>query len=212
LSGDEGLRRAFADDGDIHRATAAEVFDTKPEKVTADQRRAAKAINFGLIYGMSAFGLARQLGIERHAAQEYVARYFGRYPAVREYMDRTREQARSQGYVETAFGRRLYLPDIRSRDRNLQQYAERSAINAPMQGTAADIIKRAMIGVHAWLAESKVKAHLVMQVHDELVLEVANAAVEKVRKQVVEIMGGAAELSVALKVDTGSGPNWDDAH
>jgi DNA polymerase-1 len=127
-------------------------------------------------------------------------------------MDRTREQARSQGYVETAFGRRLYLPDIRSRDRNLQQYAERSAINAPMQGTAADIIKRAMIGVHAWLAESKVKAHLVMQVHDELVLEVANAAVEKVRKQVVEIMGGAAELSVALKVDTGSGPNWDDAH
>ncbi|HXV41317.1 MAG TPA: DNA polymerase I [Steroidobacteraceae bacterium] len=212
LSGDEGLRRAFADDGDIHRATAAEVFDTKPEKVTADQRRAAKAINFGLIYGMSAFGLARQLGIERHAAQEYVARYFGRYPAVREYMDRTREQARSRGYVETAFGRRLYLPDIRSRDRNLQQYAERSAINAPMQGTAADIIKRAMIGVHAWLAESKVAAHLVMQVHDELVLEVANAAVEKVRKKVVEIMSGAAELSVALKVDTGSGPNWDDAH
>jgi DNA polymerase-1 len=212
LSGDEGLRRAFADDGDIHRATAAEVFDTEPGKVTADQRRAAKAINFGLIYGMSAFGLARQLGIERHAAQEYVARYFGRYPAVREYMDRTREQARTQGYVETAFGRRLYLPDIRSRDRNLQQYAERSAINAPMQGTAADIIKRAMIGVHAWLAESKVKAHLVMQVHDELVLEVASAAVEKVRKKVVEIMAGAAELSVALRVDTGSGPNWDDAH
>ena len=212
LSGDEGLRRAFADDGDIHRATAAEVFDTRPEKVTADQRRAAKAINFGLIYGMSAFGLARQLGIERQAAQEYVARYFGRYPAVREYMDRTREQARSQGYVETAFGRRLYLPDIRSRDRNLQQYAERSAINAPMQGTAADIIKRAMIGVHAWLADSKVSAHLVMQVHDELVLEVANASVEKVRRKVVEIMSGAAELSVALKVDTGSGPNWDDAH
>jgi len=212
LSGDEGLRRAFADDGDIHRATAAEVFDAEPEKVTAEQRRAAKAINFGLIYGMSAFGLARQLGIERHAAQEYVARYFGRYPAVREYMDRTREQARSRGYVETAFGRRLYLPDIRSRDRNLQQYAERSAINAPMQGTAADIIKRAMIGVHAWLEESKVAAHLVMQVHDELVLEVANSAVEKVRRKVVEIMSGAAELSVALKVDTGSGPNWDDAH
>ncbi|MBX3704326.1 MAG: DNA polymerase I [Steroidobacteraceae bacterium] len=212
LSGDEGLRRAFADDGDIHRATAAEVFDTEPEKVTADQRRAAKAINFGLIYGMSAFGLARQLGIERQAAQEYVARYFGRYPGVREYMERTREQARSRGYVETVFGRRLYLPDIRSRDRNLQQYAERSAINAPMQGTAADIIKRAMIGVHAWLAESKVAAHLVMQVHDELVLEVANASVEKVRRKVVEIMSGAAELAVALKVDTGSGPNWDDAH
>jgi DNA polymerase-1 len=212
LSGDEGLLRAFADDGDIHRATAAEVFDTTPEKVTADQRRAAKAINFGLIYGMSAFGLARQLGIERQAAQEYVARYFGRYPAVREYMDRTREQARAQGYVETVFGRRLYLPDIRSRDRNLQQYAERSAINAPMQGTAADIIKRAMIGVHAWLRESRVSAHLVMQVHDELVLEVANAAVEKVRGKVVEIMGGAARLAVALKVDTGCGPNWDDAH
>ena len=212
LSGDPGLCRAFADDGDIHRATAAEVFDTKPEKVTADQRRAAKAINFGLIYGMSAFGLARQLGIERQAAQEYVARYFGRYPAVREYMDRTREQARSQGYVETVFGRRLYLPDIRSRDRNLQQYAERSAINAPMQGTAADIIKRAMIGVHAWLEQSKVPAHLVMQVHDELVLEVASAAVEKVRNKVVEIMSCAADLAVALKVDTGTGANWDDAH
>jgi DNA polymerase-1 len=212
LSGDEGLRRAFADDGDIHRATAAEVFDTSPEKVTADQRRAAKAINFGLIYGMSAFGLARQLGIERQAAQEYVARYFGRYPGVRDYMERTREQARSQGYVETLFGRRLYLPDIRSRDRNLQQYAERSAINAPMQGTAADIIKRAMIGVHAWLAESETPAHLVMQVHDELVLEVARSALDKARKKVVEIMSGAAELSVALKVDTGSGPNWDDAH
>ena len=155
LSGDPGLRRAFADDGDIHRATAAEVFEVAPEKVTNDQRRAAKAINFGLIYGMSAFGLARQLGIERHAAQEYVGRYFGRYPGVRDYMERTRAEARSRGYVETVFGRRLYLPDIRSRDRNLQQYAERSAINAPMQGTAADIIKRAMIRVHAWLHESK---------------------------------------------------------
>ena len=172
LSGDPGLRRAFADDGDIHRATAAEVFEVAPEKVTNDQRRAAKAINFGLIYGMSAFGLARQLGIERHAAQEYVGRYFGRYPGVREYMERTRAEARARGYVETVFGRRLYLPDIRSRDRNLQQYAERSAINAPMQGTAADIIKRAMIRVHAWLHESKVPAQLVMQVHDELVLEV----------------------------------------
>jgi DNA polymerase-1 len=161
---------------------------------------------------MSAFGLARQLGIERKAAQEYVARYFGRYPGVREYMERTRAQARSQGFVETVFGRRLYLPDIRSRDRNLQQYAERSAINAPMQGTAADIIKRAMIAVHAWLSDSKAAAHMVMQVHDELVLEVANAAVEKVRKQLIAIMSGAAELAVPLRVDTGTGPNWDDAH
>ena len=212
LSGDPGLRRAFADDGDIHRATAAEVFEVAPEKVTNDQRRAAKAINFGLIYGMSAFGLARQLGIERHAAQEYVGRYFGRYPGVRDYMERTRAEARARGYVETVFGRRLYLPDIRSRDRNLQQYAERSAINAPMQGTAADIIKRAMIQVHAWLHESKVPAQLVMQVHDELVLEVKQSAVDKVRRQVVEIMSGAAELAVSLKVDTGTGPNWDDAH
>ena len=161
---------------------------------------------------MSAFGLARQLGIERHAAQDYVGRYFGRYPGVREYMDRTRANARERGYVETVFGRRLYLPDIRSRDRNLQQYAERSAINAPMQGTAADIIKRAMIRVQAWLLESAEPAHLVLQVHDELVLEVAESAAEKVRAKVVELMCGAAELAVALKVDTGIGANWDDAH
>ncbi|MGH8252306.1 MAG: DNA polymerase I, partial [Steroidobacteraceae bacterium] len=212
LSGDDSLRRAFAEEGDIHRATAAEVFEVAPESVTNDQRRAAKAINFGLIYGMSAFGLARQLGIDRSAAQDYVGRYFGRYPGVREYMERTRASARSQGYVETVFGRRLYLPDIRSRDRNLQQYAERSAINAPMQGTAADIIKRAMIRVQAWLADSKLPAHLVMQVHDELVLEVAESAVEKVTSRLVEIMCGAADLSVALKVDTGVGGNWDDAH
>jgi DNA polymerase-1 len=212
LSGDDSLRRAFAEEGDIHRATAAEVFEVAPDQVTNDQRRAAKAINFGLIYGMSAFGLALQLGIERHAAQEYVGRYFGRYPAVREYMDGTRASARERGFVETVFGRRLYLPDIRSRDRNLQQYAERSAINAPMQGTAADIIKRAMIQVHAWIQSSRVPAQLVMQVHDDLVLEVAESAVEKVRSKVVEIMCGAAELSVALKVDTGTGANWDEAH
>ena len=212
LSGDESLRRAFAAEGDIHRATAAEVFAVEPAAVTADQRRAAKAINFGLIYGMSAFGLARQLGIERHAAQEYVGRYFGRYPGVREYMERTRALARSQGFVETVFGRRLYLPDINSRDRQAQQYAERSAINAPMQGTAADIIKRAMIKVHAWLAAKSVPAKLVMQVHDELVLEVAESVVEKVRHEVAKIMSGAAELSVPLKVDTGTGKNWDKAH
>ncbi|MGH8134910.1 MAG: DNA polymerase I, partial [Steroidobacteraceae bacterium] len=212
LSGDESLRGAFAAEGDIHRATAAEVFGVEPAAVTADQRRAAKAINFGLIYGMSAFGLARQLGIERHAAQEYVGRYFGRYPDVREYMERTRALAKSQGYVETVFGRRLYLPDINSRDRQLQQYAERSAINAPMQGTAADIIKRAMIKVHAWLAVKSVPAKLVMQVHDELVLEVAESAIEIVRREVASIMSGAAELSVPLKVDTGTGKNWDEAH
>ena len=212
LSGDEGLKRAFADDGDIHRATAAEVFGLAPDQVSSEQRRAAKAINFGLIYGMSAFGLARQLGIERSAAQDYVARYFGRYPGVRDYMDRTRALARERGYVETVSGRRLYLPEIGSRDRNLQQYAERSAINAPMQGTAADIIKRAMIRVQAWLEQSKAEAHLVMQVHDELVLEVADSAVERVRAKLVEIMCGAGELSVALKVDTGVGPNWDAAH
>jgi len=212
LSGDESLRRAFAAEGDIHRATAAEVFDVEPAAVTADQRRAAKAINFGLIYGMSAFGLARQLGIEREAAQEYVGRYFGRYPDVREYMERTRALARSQGFVETVFGRRLYLPDINSRDRQAQQYAERSAINAPMQGTAADIIKRAMIKVHKWLAVEAAPAHLVMQVHDELVLEVAESAVDRVRGEVARIMSGAAELSVPLKVDTGVGKNWDEAH
>jgi len=212
LSGDESLRRAFAAEGDIHRATAAEVFGVEPAAVSADQRRAAKAINFGLIYGMSAFGLARQLGIERHAAQEYVGRYFGRYPGVREYMERTRALARSQGYVETVFGRRLYLPDINSRDRQMQQYAERSAINAPMQGTAADIIKRAMISVHAWLAAKSMPAQLVLQVHDELVLEVAEPAIDEVRREVAAIMSGAAELSVPLKVDTGVGKNWDEAH
>jgi DNA polymerase-1 len=212
LSGDEGLKRAFADDGDIHRATAAEVFGLAPDRVSGEQRRAAKAINFGLIYGMSAFGLARQLGIERSAAQEYVARYFGRYPGVRDYMERTRAAARERGYVETVSGRRLYLPDIRSRDRNLQQYAERSAINAPMQGTAADIIKRAMIRVQDWLDRSQARAQLVMQVHDELVLEVAESAVETVRGKLVEIMCGGGELSVALKVDTGTGANWDAAH
>jgi len=212
LSGDEGLKRAFADDGDIHRATAAEVFGLAPDRVSGEQRRAAKAINFGLIYGMSAFGLARQLGIERSAAQEYVARYFGRYPGVRDYMERTRAAARERGYVETVSGRRLYLPDIRSRDRNLQQYAERSAINAPMQGTAADIIKRAMIRVQGWLDRSQAGAQLVMQVHDELVLEVAESAVETVRGKLVEIMCAAGELSVALKVDTGTGANWDAAH
>jgi DNA polymerase-1 len=212
LSGDEGLLAAFAADRDIHQATAAEVFGTAPSEVSADQRRAAKAINFGLIYGMSAFGLARQLGIERGAAQKYVDLYFQRYPGVKRYMDETRAMAREQGFVETVAGRRLYLPDIRSRNNQLRQYAERSAINAPMQGTAADIIKRAMIDVHGWLAHGRAHARLVMQVHDELVLEVREDAVEPVERRLRELMSSAAELRVPLKVDVGSGANWDEAH
>jgi DNA polymerase-1 len=212
LSGDEGLLAAFAADRDIHQATAAEVFGTAPSEVSADQRRAAKAINFGLIYGMSAFGLARQLGIERGAAQKYVDLYFQRYPGVKRYMDETRAMAREQGFVETVAGRRLYLPDIRSRNTQLRQYAERSAINAPMQGTAADIIKRAMIDVHGWLAHGRAHARLVMQVHDELVLEVREDAVEPVERRLRELMSSAAELRVPLKVDVGSGANWDEAH
>jgi len=212
LSGDESLLRAFAEDRDIHQATAAEVFGLEPSAVTADQRRAAKAINFGLIYGMSAFGLARQLGIERGAAQKYVDLYFERYPGVKRYMDDTRAMAREQGFVETVFGRRLYLPDIGSRNQQLRQYAERSAINAPMQGTAADIIKRAMIEVHRWLAGDQVHARLVMQVHDELVLEVPEAAVEAVEHGLRERMSAAADLKVPLRVDVGRGVHWDAAH
>jgi DNA polymerase-1 len=212
LSGDAGLLAAFAADRDIHQATAAEVFGAAPGQVTAEQRRAAKAINFGLIYGMSAFGLARQLGVERAAAQAYVDRYFDRYPGVAQYMEDTRRLARERGFVETVFGRRLYLPDIGSRNRQLQQYAERSAINAPMQGTAADIIKRAMIAVQHWLVEDEVPARLVMQVHDELVFEVREEAVQEVRDRVVALMAGAAELRVPLEVDTGAGANWDEAH
>jgi len=212
LSGDEGLLRAFASDGDVHRATAAEVFGVAPEAVSGDQRRSAKAINFGLIYGMSAFGLARQLGIERGAAQKYVELYFARYPGVKRYMDDTRERAKRDGFVETVFGRRLYLPDIRSRNRALQQYAERSAINAPMQGTAADIIKRAMIAVDAWCAEAGHGARLIMQVHDELVLEVPEKRVDATRAKVAGLMAAAAQLSVPLRVDVGTGNNWDEAH
>jgi len=212
LSGDEGLLRAFADDQDIHQATAAEVFGTPLEQVDSEQRRSAKAINFGLIYGMSAFGLARQLGIGREQAQQYVTRYFERYPGVRDYMDRTREQAREQGYVETVFGRRLYLPEIKARQAQRRQYAERSAINAPMQGTAADIIKRAMISVHAWLQAEQVPARLIMQVHDELVLEVARDAATEVSERLVQLMSAAAELRVPLRVHAGTGSNWDEAH
>jgi len=212
ISGDAGLVSAFAEDRDIHQATAAEVFDLAVDEVTSDQRRSAKAINFGLIYGMSAFGLARQLGIGRHEAQEYVDLYFARYPEVKAYMDRTREQAREQGYVETVFGRRLYLPEINSRQAQRRQYAERSAINAPMQGTAADIIKRAMIDVDAWLSDAGCGARLIMQVHDELVLEVPEKRLDEVRERVIQLMSSAAALDVPLKVEAGSGKNWDEAH
>jgi len=182
------------------------------DKVTADQRRSAKAINFGLMYGMSAFGLAKQLGIPRGEAQAYVDLYFDRYPGVKAYMDNIRATAREQGYVETVFGRRLYLPEINARNGQRRQYAERSAINAPMQGTAADIIKKAMITVHDWLKSSKPGARMIMQVHDELVFEVEKDKVEKVRERVIDLMNGAAELSVPLKVDVGEGSNWDEAH
>jgi DNA polymerase I len=212
LSGDAGLLEAFAQDRDIHQATAAEVFGAAtPDAVTAEQRRAAKAINFGLIYGMSAFGLARQLGIDRGAAQRYVDLYFQRYPGVRRYMEETRAMAREQGYVETVFGRRLYLPEIRSRNAQMRQYAERSAINAPMQGTAADIIKRAMITVHRWLLGVP-HARLIMQVHDELVLEVAEDRVDAVLPELRSHMTGAATLRVPLRVEIGKGRNWDEAH
>ena len=214
LSGDAGLLAAFAEDRDVHQATAAEVFGVPLAGVSADQRRSAKAINFGLIYGMSAFGLARQLGIGRGEAAQYVELYFARYPGVKQYMDRTRQQAKANGYVETVFGRRLYLPEIRSRNRQLQQYAERSAINAPMQGTAADIIKRAMISVEAWCAPRNERARLLMQVHDELVLEVRKDAIKEVSAALHEHMpaAGAGALSVPLRIDIGTGPNWDEAH
>ncbi|WP_243050774.1 DNA polymerase I [Dyella sp. RRB7] len=211
LSGDEGLLKAFHEGGDVHRATAAEVFGLKPEEVSANQRRAAKAINFGLMYGMSAFGLARQLGVDRGEASDYMARYFARYPGVRAFMDATREQAHRDGYVETLFGRRLYLENLTARNQALRAGAERAAVNAPMQGTAADIIKRAMIAVHAWL-HPRDDAHLLMQVHDELVLEVREDAVEAVRAGVIERMSGAATLAVPLLVEAGVGKNWDEAH
>jgi DNA polymerase-1 len=212
LSGDKGLVKAFAEDQDIHRATAAEVFERELSDVTDDERRSAKAINFGLMYGMSAFGLGKQLGIPRGQAQEYIDVYFDRYPGVKAYMDGIREKASKQGYVETVFGRRLYLPEINARNVQRRQYAERSAINAPMQGTAADIIKRAMIRTHDWLQKGETDARMIMQVHDELVFEVGKADVDAVAKKVTNLMCNAADLSVALKVDVGTGRNWDEAH
>lgn len=212
LSGDEGLLRAFVAGADVHRTTAAEVFGVAPDAVSTEQRRSAKAINFGLIYGMSAFGLARQLGIERSAAQDYVDRYFARYPGVKTYMDETRGQAAEQGYVETVFGRRLYLADIRSRNAQRRQAAERAAINAPMQGTAADIIKRAMLAVDRWLRESAFPARMIMQVHDELVFEVAEEALATAEERIRALMIAAADLRTPLEVDVGTGANWDEAH
>ena len=212
LSADQSLLEAFHQGRDIHRATAAEVFAVDPEQVTSEQRRSAKAINFGLIYGMSAFGLARQLGISRGAAQHYVDLYFERYPGVKQYMEQTQQQARDQGYVETLFGRRLYLPEINSRNGQRRQYAERTAINAPMQGTAADIIKRAMIAVDQALLEGEYGALMIMQVHDELVFEVAEDRLDPLVALVREKMESAAQLDVPLVVDVGSGSNWDDAH
>lgn len=212
LSRDEGLLSAFAHGLDVHKATAAEVFGVPLDGVTADHRRSAKAINFGLIYGMSAFGLARQLGISRQSAQEYVDLYFDRYPGVKDYMARTREQAHEQGYVETLFGRRLHLPEINARNKMRQQAAERTAINAPMQGSAADIIKKAMISVDHWLSLSKLNARMVMQVHDELVLEVAENCLDVVVDGLREQMSAAAELAIPLLVDVGIGDNWNEAH
>jgi len=212
LSQDHGLLSAFAQGMDVHRHTASEVFGTPADQVTGEQRRYAKVINFGLMYGMSAFGLAQNLGIERSAAQNYMERYFARYPGVAQYMARTREQAREQGYVETVFGRRLWLAEIRSSSPARRNAAERAAINAPMQGTAADLIKLAMIAVHRWLIDSGLRARLIMQVHDELVLEVPNGELDRVKDELPRLMGGVAQLSVPLMVEVGSGPNWERAH
>ena len=203
---------AFEQGADVHRATAAEVFGRSLEEVTSNERRAAKAINFGLMYGMSAFGLARNLGIDRGQAQDYVALYFSRYPGVRDFMERMRQQAREQGYVETLFGRRLYLNDINARNQGLRAGAERAAINAPMQGTAADIIKKAMVKVDTWLRESAAPAKMILQVHDELVFECEASYIDELRTEVVKHMSQAAQLRVPLVVDTGHGLNWDEAH
>ncbi|PLP90181.1 DNA polymerase I [Pseudomonas sp. FFUP_PS_473] len=212
LAKDEGLLHAFRHNLDVHRATASEVFGVALEDVTSDQRRSAKAINFGLIYGMSAFGLAKQIGVDRKQSQAYIDRYFSQYPGVLAYMERTRAQAAEQGFVETLFGRRLYLPDINAKNPALRKGAERTAINAPMQGTAADIIKRAMVAVDNWLNDSGLDARVILQVHDELVLEVREDLVEQVREQIRPYMSSAAQLDVPLLVEVGVGSNWDEAH
>jgi DNA polymerase-1 len=212
LSGDETLLAAFAEGRDVHRATAAEVFGAPLEEVSDEQRRTAKAINFGLIYGMSAFGLARQLRIDRAGAQEYVDLYFKRHPGVKRFMDETRALAHEQGYVETVFGRRLYLPEINASNQTRRQYAERTAINAPMQGTAADLIKMAMLAVDAWIESSAPDVRMIMQVHDELVLEVPEGRLEGARTRLVECMTGVATLNVPLVAEVAHGRNWNEAH
>ena len=212
LSEDPALLHAFHEGRDIHRATAGEIFGVPPDDVTSDQRRYIKAVNFGLIYGMGAFGLAQQLGIERGAAAQFIEKYFARYPGVAQYMQRTREIAREQGYVETVFGRRLWLPDIKAAGGPRRDGAERAAINAPMQGTAADLIKLAMIAVQDWLDRERLATKLLLQVHDELVLEVPDAEVERVRRDLPGLMTGVAQLRVPLVVDVGVGDNWDEAH
>ena len=212
LAQDPGLLDALSHNRDVHKATASEVFGVPLEEVTSDQRRSAKAINFGLIYGMSAHGLAKQIGCDRGQAKIYMDRYFARYPGVLDYMERTRAQASEQGYVETIFGRRLYLPDIHAKNAAVRKGAERTAINAPMQGSAADIIKRAMITVDQWLATAGLDAKVILQVHDELVLEVREEQVDAVRDGLLPLMSAGAALDVPLIVETGVGDNWDQAH
>ena len=212
LSGDAALVLAFHDGMDVHRANAAEVFGVSTEQVTSEQRRYAKVINFGLIYGMSAYGLARSLGIDNTAAKNYIERYFERYPGVKRYMDETRQQAKNQGYVETVFGRRLYLPEINSPNGPRRSGAERAAINAPMQGTAADLIKLSMVKVQQVLDAEQRATKMIMQVHDELVFEVPEAEVDWVRHEVPRLMAGVAQLRVPLLAEVGVGPNWEKAH
>ncbi|MBS7405355.1 MAG: DNA polymerase I, partial [Oxalobacter sp.] len=212
LSGDTSLLKAFHDGQDVHRATASEIFDITPLEVTSEQRRYAKVINFGLIYGMSAFGVASNLGISRNDAKDYIDRYFQRYPGVARYMDSIRRQAREQGYVETVFGRRLWLPEINSPNGPRRQAAERAAINAPMQGTAADIIKLSMIAVQNWLENEKLESKLIMQVHDELVLEVPEKELDTVKYHLPKLMGNVARLDVPLIAEVGSGKSWGEAH
>ena len=212
LSGDKTLIDAFQNGEDVHRRTAAEVFGVQQENVNSEQRRYAKTINFGLIYGMGQYGLAKSLGIDNLSAKNFIDRYFARYPGVAEYMQRTKEQAAQQGYVDTIFGRRLYLPDINNKNGNARAGAERAAINAPMQGTASDLIKRAMIAVQNWLVADKLHSKLIMQVHDELVLEVPDAELDLVIKKLPEIMASVGNLIVPLVAEVGVGAHWDEAH
>jgi DNA polymerase-1 len=212
ISGDEALLKAFAEGMDVHRATAAEVFGVSPEQVSSEQRRYAKVINFGLIYGMSSYGLAKALGIDNTAAKNYIDRYFQRFAGVRHYMDETKAQAKARGYVETVFGRRLYLPEINSPNGPRRAAAERAAINAPMQGTAADLIKMSMVAVQKALDEQQRATRMVMQVHDELVFEVPDAEVDWLRTEVPRLMAGVAQLKVPLLAEVGMGANWEQAH